>query len=103
MDRIDAMRTFVAVVNEGSFSKAATTTQLSPQLVSKYIAKLEKQLHTRLLNRTTRKVSVTEAGSQYFIHAQQILLSIDEMEAQLGGLQQLPKGILRISAPSRSP
>ncbi|MBF4490727.1 MULTISPECIES: LysR family transcriptional regulator [unclassified Psychrobacter] len=99
MDRIDAMRTFVAVVNEGSFSKAATTTQLSPQLVSKYIAKLEEQLHTRLLNRTTRKVSVTEAGSQYFIHAQQILLSIDEMEAQLGGLQQLPKGILRISAP----
>ena len=99
MDRIDAMRTFVAVVNEGSFSKAATTTQLSPQLVSKYIAKLEEQLHTRLLNRTTRKVSVTEAGSQYFIHAQQILLNIDEMEAQLGGLQQLPKGILRISAP----
>ena len=99
MDRIDAMRTFVAVVNEGSFSKAATTTQLSPQLVSKYIAKLEEQLHTRLLNRTTRKVSVTEAGSQYFIHAQQILLSIDEMEAQLGGLQQLPKGILRINAP----
>lgn len=99
MDRIDAMRTFVAVVNEGSFSKAATTTQLSPQLVSKYIAKLEEQLHTRLLNRTTRKVSVTEAGSQYFIHAQQILLSIDEMEAQLGGLQQLPRGILRISAP----
>lgn len=99
MDRIDAMRAFVAVVTEGSFSKAATTMQLSPQLVSKYVAKLEEQLHTRLLNRTTRKVSTTEAGSQYFIHAQQILLSIDDMEAQLGGLQQLPKGTLRISAP----
>ncbi|WP_296244213.1 MULTISPECIES: LysR family transcriptional regulator [unclassified Psychrobacter] len=99
MDRIDGMRAFVAVVTEGSFSKAATTMQLSPQLVSKYVAKLEEQLHTRLLNRTTRKVSTTEAGSQYFIHAQQILLSIDDMEAQLGGLQQLPKGILRISAP----
>ncbi|ERL55264.1 LysR family transcriptional regulator [Psychrobacter aquaticus] len=99
MDRIESMRTFVAVVNEGSFSKAAITLQLSPQLVSKYISKLEEQLHTRLLNRTTRKVSMTEAGSQYFIHAQQILLSIDNMEAQLGGLQQLPKGTLRISAP----
>ena len=99
MDRIDAMRAFVAVVTEGSFSKAAITMQLSPQLVSKYVAKLEEQLHTRLLNRTTRKVSVTESGSQYFIHAQQILLSIDDMEAQLGGLQQHPKGTLRISAP----
>lgn len=99
MDRIDAMRAFVAVVNEGSFSQAANTLQLSAQLVSKYVSRLEEQLHTRLLNRTTRKVSVTEAGSQYFIHAQQILLSIDDMEAQLGGLQQLPKGTLRISAP----
>ncbi|PYE36544.1 LysR family transcriptional regulator [Psychrobacter fozii] len=99
MDRIDAMRAFVAVVTEGSFSKAAITMQLSPQLVSKYVAKLEDELHTRLLNRTTRKVSITEAGSQYFTHAQQVLLSIDEMAAQLGGLQQHPKGILRISAP----
>ncbi|MBF0657727.1 LysR family transcriptional regulator [Psychrobacter sp. NG25] len=99
MDRIDAMRAFVAVVTEGSFSKAAITMQLSPQLVSKYVAKLEEQLNTRLLNRTTRKVSVTEAGSQYFTHAQQVLLSIDEMSAQLGGLQQHPKGVLRVSAP----
>ncbi|MBH0064784.1 LysR family transcriptional regulator [Psychrobacter sp. SZ93C1] len=99
MDRIDAMRAFVAIVTEGSFSKAAITMQLSPQLVSKYVAKLEDELHTRLLNRTTRKVSITEAGSQYFTHAQQVLLSIDEMAAQLGGLQQHPKGILRISAP----
>lgn len=99
MDRIDTMRAFVAVVTEGSFSKAAITMQLSPQLVSKYVAKLEEELHTRLLNRTTRKVSLTEAGSQYFTHAQQILLSIDEMASQLGGLQQHPKGVLRISAP----
>ena len=99
MDRIDAMRAFVAVVTEGSFSKAAIAMQLSPQLVSKYVSKLEEQLNTRLLNRTTRKVSMTEAGSQYFTHAQQILLSIDEMESQLGGLQQHPKGVLRISAP----
>ncbi|WP_201531786.1 MULTISPECIES: LysR family transcriptional regulator [unclassified Psychrobacter] len=99
MDRIDAMRAFVAVVTEGSFSNAANTLQLSPQLVSKYVSKLEEQLNTRLLNRTTRKVSLTEAGSHYFGHAQQILLSIDDMESKLGGLQQNPKGVLRISAP----
>ena len=99
MDRIDAMRAFVAVVTEGSFSNAANTLQLSPQLVSKYVSKLEEQLNTRLLNRTTRKVSLTEAGSHYFGHAQQILLSIDNMESKLGGLQQNPKGVLRISAP----
>ena len=99
MDRIDAMRAFVAVVTEGSFSNAASALQLSPQLVSKYVSKLEEQLDVRLLHRTTRKVSLTEAGTHYYQHAQQILLSIDEMDSQLGGLQQNPKGTLRISAP----
>ncbi len=99
MDRIDAMRAFVAIVTEGSFSNAASTLQLSPQLVSKYVSKLEEQLDVRLLHRTTRKVSLTEAGTHYYQHAQQILLSIDEMDSQLGGLQQNPKGTLRISAP----
>lgn len=99
MDRIDAMRAFIAVVVEGSFSNAAHILQLSPQLVSKYVSRLEEQLNIRLLNRTTRKVSLTEAGSHYFVHAQQILLSIDDMESQLSGLQQNPKGVLRISAP----
>ncbi|MBU2880373.1 LysR family transcriptional regulator [Psychrosphaera sp. B3R10] len=99
MDRVDAMRAFVSVVIEGSFSNAATAMQISPQLVSKYVSKLEERLDVRLLNRTTRKVSLTEAGTHYFQHAQQILSSIDEMESQLGGLQQSPKGTLRISAP----
>jgi DNA-binding transcriptional LysR family regulator len=99
MDRIDAMRAFVTVVTEGSFSNAATSLKLSPQLVSKYVSKLEERLGVRLLNRTTRKVSLTEAGVRYLQHAQQILLSIDEMDSQLGGLQQNPEGTLRISAP----
>lgn len=99
MDRIDAMRAFVAVAQEGSFSQAAETMAMSPQLVSKYVAKLEERLGVRLLHRTTRKVSLTEAGSHYFQHSQQILASIDEMETQLGGLQHIPQGTLRISAP----
>lgn len=99
MDRIDAMRAFVSVVAEGSFSRAAELLQLSPQLVSKYVSQLENKLNVRLLNRTTRRVNLTEAGMQYFQHAQQILASVDEMDQQLGGLHQNPKGTLRISAP----
>ncbi|WP_372882514.1 LysR substrate-binding domain-containing protein [Psychromonas sp.] len=99
MDRIDTMQAFVTVATEGSFSNAATTLQLSPQLVSKYVSKLEERLGVRLLNRTTRSVALTEAGTHYLQHAQQILLSIDEMDSQLGGLQQNPKGTLKISAP----
>ncbi len=93
------MRAFVSVVTEGSFSRAAELLQLSPQLVSKYVSQLEDKLNVRLLNRTTRRVNLTEAGMQYLQHAQQILASIDEMDQQLGGLHQNPKGTLRISAP----
>lgn len=99
MDRIDTMRAFVAVVAQSSFSDAAKSLQLSPQLVSKYVSKLEEQLGVRLLHRTTRKLSLTEAGTHYYEHAQQILLSIDEMDSQLGGLQQNPTGVLKINAP----
>jgi DNA-binding transcriptional LysR family regulator len=99
VDRIDAMRVFVAVVTEGSFSRAAELLDMSPQLASKYLSQLESRLDVRLLNRTTRKVSVTEAGTRYFEHAQQILASVDEMEHELGDLQQDPRGTLRVSAP----
>ena len=74
MDRIDAMRAFVTVATEGSFSNAATTLQLSPQLVSKYVSKLEEILGVRLLNRTTRRVSLSEAGTHYLQHAQHITI-----------------------------
>jgi DNA-binding transcriptional LysR family regulator len=99
MDRIDAMRAFVAVATEGSFTRAAEVLDLSPQLVSKYVSQLEERLAVRLLNRTTRKVSLAEAGALYFQHAQQVLADIDDMELQLGNLQQEARGTLRISAP----
>ena len=59
MDRLEAMRTFVTVVAEGSFTRAAERLALSPQLVSKYVSQLEEHLGVRLLNRTTRPVSYT--------------------------------------------
>jgi len=99
MDRIDAMRAFVTVVSEGSFTRAADVLNQSPQLVSKYVAQLEERLDARLLNRTTRKVSLTEVGTRYAEHARQILTDVDEMENQLGDLHQGARGTLRISAP----
>lgn len=99
MDRIDAMRAFVTVVNEGTFTSAADRLAMSPQLASKYVSQLEQHLGVRLLNRTTRKLHLTEAGAQYHQHAQQVLDDIDDMENQLGDLQTQARGLLRISAP----
>lgn len=99
MDRIDAMRAFITVVTEGSFTRAAERLDMSPQLVSKYVSRLEEQLGARLLNRTTRKVHLTEAGTRYAQRAQQVLDDIDDMDSQLNDLQQDARGQLRISAP----
>lgn len=99
MDKFDAMRTYIAVARLGSFTKAATQLQMSPQLVSKYVGQLEAQLGTRLLNRTTRSVQTTEAGRQYEQHARNLLQELEAVENQLGDLQSHASGQLRISAP----
>ncbi|WP_432697553.1 LysR family transcriptional regulator [Marinobacterium sp. YM272] len=99
MDRIDAMRAFVTVAGEGSFTRAAERLEMSPQLVSKYVSQLEQHLGTRLLNRTTRRVHLTEAGTRYWQGAQQILDEIDDMENQLGDMHESAQGRLRVSAP----
>lgn len=99
MDRIDAMRTFITVAGEGSFTKAADRLSMSPQLVSKYVGQLEQQLGARLLNRTTRRVHLTEAGERYYRRAQQLLDELDDLDSQVGDLQTQAQGLLRISAP----
>lgn len=99
MDRIDAMKAFVTVANEGSFTKAADRLGLSNQLVSKYVSQLEEHLGVRLLNRTTRRVQLTEAGRQCLQYTQGILESIQDMEGQLGSMHSEAQGQLHISAP----
>lgn len=99
MDRLDAMRTFVTVVSEGSFTRAAERLALSPQLVSKYVSQLEQHLGVRLLNRTTRRLHLTEAGAAYRQRAEQVLAEIDDMESELGALQTQARGRLHVSAP----
>lgn len=99
MDTLDGMRTFVTVVQEGSFSAAARRLDRSPQLVSKHVAQLEKYLGTRLLNRSTRRLSLTEAGTAYAGRARVILDEIDDMEGAVTGMTARAQGTLRVNAP----
>lgn len=99
MDTLDGMRTFVAVVLEGSFSRAAERLNMSPQLVSKYVAQLETRLGARLINRSTRRLSITEAGRAYYERCRDVLADIDEMENAVGDAATAARGTLRINAP----
>lgn len=99
MDRFLAMRTFCAVAKSGSFSAAADQLELSPQLVSKYVSQLEQHLGVRLLNRTTRRVHITEEGDRYLARALFVLEEVEDMENVAGESQKEARGRLRISAP----
>lgn len=99
MDTIDGMRTFLAVVSEGSFSRAAERLNMSPQLVSKYVAQLESRLGARLINRSTRRLSITEVGQAYFERCGDVIADIDEMENAVGDATATARGTLRINAP----
>lgn len=99
MDQLQAIRVFRQTVEGGSFAEAARRMGLSPAAVSKNIGELEAHLHVRLLNRTTRRMSLTEAGEQYFRQIARILDDLSEADNSLGPMQRMPSGLLRISAP----
>ncbi|MEZ5591736.1 MAG: LysR family transcriptional regulator [Gammaproteobacteria bacterium] len=97
MDKWAEMHAFVAVVEHNGFAAAARALDLVPSAVSRLITHLEVRLGVRLLNRTTRRLSLTEAGERFYIRCKAILDEIDASEADVMGLQQVPKGRLRIS------
>jgi len=99
MDRLTALTVFRTVVKLGSFAEAARQLRLSPAAVSKNIRELEAHLAVRLLNRTTRRMSLTEAGAIYHRRVARILDDLEEADAILGPLQHHPRGLLRVSAP----
>ena len=99
MDLVDGMRTFVAVVEAGSFTGAAERLDLSNKLVSKYVAALEKRLGLRLLHRTTRTSSLTEAGVRYHEGCVELLARLDELEGGLREDELALRGTLRVAAP----
>ncbi len=99
MRRFGAISVFVAVVENGGFTAAARTLGISKSAVSKRINQLEAHLGVRLLHRTTRKLSLTEAGERYFAHATQALAAANQAEDAVAELQGEPQGQLRISSP----
>lgn len=98
MDRSDEMSIYVEVVNKGGFSAAAPGLRLTPSAVSKKIARLEDRLGVRLLNRTTRKLSVTEEGEAFFQRCKRILADIEEAEAEVASVRAEPRGTLRVNS-----
>ena len=99
MDKLRGMETFVAVVECGSFTGAAVRLEMSAVMVGKYIALLEGQLGTRLLERNTRRQSLTDAGRVYFDEARRVLEQVANAERSVERLRLAPAGTLRVSAP----
>jgi DNA-binding transcriptional LysR family regulator len=99
MDRIDAMQAFVAVADLEGFAPAARKLKLSPSAVTRLIAALEERLGVRLLQRTTRSVTLTDTGRHYLERARRILADVEEAERAAEGEGTRPSGRLVVSAP----
>ncbi|HEV8723310.1 MAG TPA: LysR family transcriptional regulator [Candidatus Binatia bacterium] len=99
MDRFKTMDSFVRVASTGSFSAAAKQLGISRALVSLHITDLEKRLGVRLLNRTTRCLTLTEAGASYLEFCQRMLAEMNQQESSIAQMQKEPRGSLKVTAP----
>ncbi|MBR0991824.1 LysR family transcriptional regulator [Bradyrhizobium japonicum] len=96
MDRFTSLTAFIHVVENGGFSAAARRLNMSTTMVSNHVQALEDRLGVRLLNRTTRKVSLTEIGKAYYDRSTQILADLEQADDIASELQSVPRGTLRI-------
>lgn len=99
MDKLQAMGTFVQIVERGSLSSASEALNTSLSSVVRTLARLERSLGVRLLNRTTRRISLTEKGRHYLERCRRILAEVEDAELVLNAKQQDPSGVLRVTAP----
>jgi DNA-binding transcriptional LysR family regulator len=99
MDRLSSMAAFVKAVETGSFSAAGDAMQMSAQLIGKHVHHLEQRLGVRLLNRTTRRQSLTDFGREFYERSKSILAEVEMAENLAAETQALPSGRLRINAP----
>ncbi|KAA8995898.1 MULTISPECIES: LysR family transcriptional regulator [Pectobacteriaceae] len=99
MDRLTSMTVYVKAVELGSFTAAANALTMSPQLVGKHVSVLEQHLGVRLLNRTTRQHSLTEAGHHFYERAKIILAEVEAAESFAEEARIIPRGRLKINAP----
>jgi DNA-binding transcriptional LysR family regulator len=97
MDRLAAIRVFAQVVESGSFAKAADRLGLSTSAASRHVAELEGHLQTRLLNRTTRRVGLTESGRAFYERAVQLLADLSEAEQEASSATVVPRGTIRLT------
>jgi DNA-binding transcriptional LysR family regulator len=99
MDQLRALRVFVRVIAEGSLAGAARALDLAPAVVTRIVAELEAHLGARLLNRTTRRLALTDAGETYHDQARHILANLDDADALAGAANSQPSGVLRVLCP----
>jgi len=99
MDKLRALQTFVAIVDRGSLTAAAESLDSSLPATVRQLAALEASLGVRLLNRTTRRLSLTEDGRSYLERARRILADVDDADRMLGAEQAEPSGTLSVTAP----
>src|SRR5258708_12393348 len=97
MDRLGAIQVFAQVVESGSFARAADRLGLSPSAASRHVAELESHLQTRLLNRTTRRVSLTESGRAFYERSVQLLADLAEAEQEASSAAVVPRGTIRLT------
>src|SRR6185436_5976994 len=98
LDRLGGMRVFAQVVEAKSFSAAADKLGMSKSLASRHVSALERSLSVRLLNRTTRRLSLTEAGALLYEHCARIVQEAELAEQRLTRTQSEPAGLLRVTA-----
>ena len=99
MDRIDAMKVFVAALDEGSLAGAGRKLGRSPAAVSRAIAFLEVRVGAELLHRTTRSIKLSEAGERYAVACRRVLTDLEEAEIVAAGERSAPRGALTLTAP----
>jgi transcriptional regulator, LysR family len=99
MNPVSELAFFTQLIRVGSLAGTARELNLTPPAVSKRLAQLEQRLGVRLLNRTTRSISLTAEGETYLVNAKRILGEIEEMERQVSSSRAEPKGLLRVNAP----
>ncbi|KND59502.1 Transcriptional regulator, LysR family [Candidatus Burkholderia verschuerenii] len=99
MDRLTSLGVFVAAVEEGSFAAAVRRFGLSPAMAGKHVSEIEARLNARLLQRTTRRLSLTETGQAYYARSKQILDAFDDANREASDSHATARGVLRVAAP----
>jgi len=100
MDRFEEMRIFVRVVDAGSITRAADSTHIAKSAISRRLSELEDRLDVQLINRTTRRMTLTDAGRRFYDECQRLLGDLEEVEAQINISETDLKGKIRLAAPS---